>query len=376
MIKIYRIISFFIIFYLSGLPVFAQSNLGYSRNSPTIMGLKGGANKSNVKSFGSSSNPSSQGMPDIMSQMNPQMAPLQTGATQAPQAFYSIHILGEVTNPGTYKIIPSDRVSDALKYAGGVLPNGSERTIQLRRGDQSQTLDMFAYKYRGSLQNNPYLMENDVVFVSVKKGEFEIEGPVNRPGNYEMTRKISLIEAINMAGGFASGVSRQDTIRVVRFGAEEKKEILEVSSSKQDLSKFTIQKGDVIVIPHVLLKSNTFDYTLNRIPGDNIFYPTVDDNVYVMGAVLQPGAFPFQPNYSYKEYVSLAGATQHSKMKRIKLIKKNGEQVKLSVNTVINPGDTILVPQKYWRAETVASWLSTVASLTLSSLIITDRLQK
>jgi len=287
---------------------------------------------------------------------------------------YSVHILGEVSNPGTYKITPSDRVTDAIRYAGGILLNGSERSIELRRQGSKKYLDLFAYKYRGTLGQNPYLTENDVIFVPVKKGAIELEGPVNRPGVYEITKSISLSEALRLAGGFAGGLSKQDPIKVVRFNSSEEKVLLDVKNETVELDRFKVQKGDVIVIPHILLKDNQFDYNLNRIPGDNIFYPTVDSNVYVMGAILQPGAYPFQPNFTYKEYVSLAGASQFSKLNSIKIIRRSGERLMAKHSSVINPGDTIVVPQRYWRPETVASWLSTVASLTLSTILIQDKL--
>lgn len=335
------------------------------------MPLSQGKQLGKVKSFGS---PTVQ--PTLSSNDNLSLSSSASSVVPIGAVFYNIHILGEVTNPGTYKIMPSDRLTDAIGRAGGILTNGSERAVQLRRTGNNLTLDLFSYKYRGNLESNPYLMENDVVFVPVKKGEIQIEGPVNRPGNYEYVREISLGEALKMAGGVVSGFSEEQPIRVVRFNQEENKEVLQLDYSKENLKTFKIKKGDVVVVPHVLLADKTFDYNLKRIPGDNMFHPTVDDNVYVMGSVLQPGAFPFEPNFSYKEYVSLAGATEKSKMKSIKIVRRNGEKIVATASAVINPGDTIVVPQKYWKAETIASWLGTITSLTLSSVLIEDRLTK
>ena len=102
--------------------------------------------------------------------------------------YYNIHVLGEVTRPGTYRVLPSDRVFDAIRYAGGILPTGSERSVQIRRGGRVEYVDLFAYKSRGILDQNPYLTENDVVFVPILKGLVHVDGPVGHPGSFELVR--------------------------------------------------------------------------------------------------------------------------------------------------------------------------------------------
>lgn len=288
--------------------------------------------------------------------------------------YYNVHILGEVLRPGTYKILPSDRITDAVVYAGGILGSGSERAIQLRRQDSTRIVDLFSYKYQGTLNNNPYLMENDVVFVPVSRGEIQVEGPVNRPGNYEITRSISLASAIEMAGGLAAGYSSKTPIKIVRYNQEEQKEIIEVEYSKKNLRSFMVQKGDVVVVPHILITNKSFDYNLKHIPGDNIFHPTIDDNVYVIGAVENPGPYAFQPHMTHKEYMSLAGLTDDARLTGTKIIKRGEKRKKrITKNTIINPGDTIVVPTNNWRATTIIGWVSTITSLTLTTVLIYDQ---
>lgn len=305
----------------------------------------------------------------------PEFSEPKGGGLQQMPVHYSIHVLGEVTRPGTYRILPSDRVTDAISYAGGIVPSGSARLVQLRRQGTTKIIDIFLYRMRGWVNQNPYLMENDVVYVPFKKGEFEIQGPVSSPGRYEYTRPTSLTAVVDLAGGFTVGRSLKDSIRVIRFNEQETKEVIEVKNHDQDLKKFTVEKGDIIVVPHVLITKNTFDYDVASIPGDNLFYPSSDDQVYVTGSVLHPGPYPFQPHSKAADYVSLAGAHKDSKIKNLKIIKTdNKKRMQVTKNTIINPGDTIYVPGRYWRAETVAQWLSTLSSITLSSIVIVDRL--
>lgn len=288
---------------------------------------------------------------------------------------YSIHVLGNVKKPGAYRVLPSDKVTDAIKYAGGYLANGSKRSVELRREDTTTMLDIYLYEYQGNLSQNPFLMENDVVYVPTKKGEIQIEGTVNRPGNYEIRKSTTLKSIVEMAGGFTSGRSMKDPIRVVRYDSHEKKEIIEIENTGAAIKDFKVQKGDVIVIPHLLLSEKKFDYAVNRIPGDNIFYPTMDNNVYVVGAVLNPGAYTFQPNYSYKEYVNLAGPTRNIGVKSVKILRRDGSKVRVGKATLIQPGDTLVIPEQRFKPEVMIALVSSVLSVTLSSLVLVDQLR-
>lgn len=287
--------------------------------------------------------------------------------------YYVVHVLGQVRSAGTYKIFPSDRVSDALQYAGGILSHGSEQLIQLKRQGNIQIINMFDYKIKGRLGNNPYLMENDVVFVPYKKGEIQIEGPVKQPGNYEITHSISLKNAIDLAGGYATGLSLQEPIRVIRYNDDEKKEVMEISSASSLTEDFRLKFGDIVVVPHLLIKDYDFDYNVRRLPGDNMFYPTVNAQVYVTGNVAQPGAYPFLPKFNYKDYVSLAGPLNKAANRRIKIVGMDGKRKSAKTVARVNPGDTIFVPERSITATNTIQWFNTITNAALTTFIFYDR---
>lgn len=298
------------------------------------------------------------------------------GPGQQGAIYYNTHILGAVNRPGTYKVLPSDRLTDGIKYAGGIAENGSQSAIQLRRMGATQVLDLFLYKYGAVLSQNPYLIENDVIFVPLKKGEFDIEGPVGRPGKYEILRPVNLAKAVATAGGFTVGRSLADSIRVIRYDESEKKQILEIENTDAAMERFDVQKGDIIVVPHVLIADKKFDYNIQRLPGDNIFYPTINDNVYVAGAVSMPGPYGFQPSFSVSNYVSQAGPSDHASIKRVKIISPNGKKRTAKKTDQINPGDTIVVPSKAITASNFISWFGTLTSMALTTFIFVDRFAK
>lgn len=285
---------------------------------------------------------------------------------------YQVHVLGEVKNPGTYRITASDRLSEVLNRAGGVNEQGSQRNIEVRRaGEMTKKVDLLSFQTFGNLANNPYLLDNDVVFVPLRKGTVQIVGAVMRPKEYELKSEKNLVDILKLAGGFSAGAAKGSPIRVMRF-VDSQKSVLEISTDNTDMSNFSIQNGDVIFIPHMITEKNKFDYNVPKLPGDNIFYPSFEDRVFILGGVQTPGAYPFNPYYNLSQYLSLAGGTTKMATGKIKLMTPEGKKRKLKGKdreiAVINPGDTILVGERRIAPEGWIGLVMGVAGFGLSTL--------
>lgn len=283
---------------------------------------------------------------------------------------YQVHVLGEVELPGTYRVSPSDRLFEALQQAGGIGRYGSKRKIELRRGQVTHTVDLLKFQLFGSLQENPFLQDNDVVYVSLKSAVIQVVGAVKRPEEYEIVAENNLFEAIQLAGGFTVGVAKQSLIRVIRFEAG-KKTVLEISMNDDAMKKFPIQAGDVIVVPNVITQKNSFDYDLPVLPGDNVFYPSYEDRIFILGGVTLPGAYSFNPYYNLSQYLSLAGGTTKLATRRINLLSPDGRKKRVTEkernSITINPGDTILVGERRIPPEGWVNIVLGIAGFGLSS---------
>ncbi|MDO8462569.1 MAG: SLBB domain-containing protein [Deltaproteobacteria bacterium] len=289
-------------------------------------------------------------------------------------ATYQVHVLGQVELPGDHKVIASDRLIQAIFLAGKVLEQGSERRIELRRaGQPTRTYDLLEFKLFGKLEENPYLMDNDVIYVPFKKETVRIVGAVRRPETYELKHEKTVKDLIALAGGVTVGVSTKDSIKVVRFDSG-KKEIVNIGPSG-DQEEFLLHNGDVVVIPHMFIEKNKFDYNVEKLPGDNIFYPSYEERVFVLGGVNSPGPYDFSPYYSVRHYLTFARGTTKMAKKRIDVIRADGHIERAKPNMVINPGDSIVVAEKRIPPE---GWISiflgtasTVLGLTTTVLALT-----
>jgi len=285
---------------------------------------------------------------------------------------YQVHVLGEVMKPGTYRVSASDRVSEVIRRAGGLADNGSERLIEIRRkGGRSRKVDLLDFSLHGKLNQNPYLTDNDVIFVPLRKSVIQVVGAVRRPDFYELKNEKNLKDVVKLSGGFNAATAKDEPIRVIRF-AEGEKTISEVAIADRAMQEFEINNGDVVVIPNMVTKDTKFDYNVASIPGDQVFYPSYEDRVFVLGGVAFPGAYPFSPYYTLSQYITLAGGLSDRGTDKYKVTSIDGKTRRAKLNQRVNPGDTILVKQKIMSNAAWAGFGLSIASfgLAASSTII------
>jgi len=284
---------------------------------------------------------------------------------------YQVHVLGEVKHPGTYRVTASDRVYEVLQKAGGVLASGSNRLVEIRsKKNKINYVDLHLFLVNGKLSQNPYILDNDVIFVPLKQRSVRIVGAVKRPNEYEIGKEKTLADMVHLAGDFSVGVNRDDTIRVVRF-ENGQKQIINVKLDNRSLQKFSIQNGDVVYVPHVITKHNEFDYDVPKLAGDNIFYPSFENRVFILGGVQRPGAVNFNPYFTIDQYISLSGGTSKLAKKKVYVITSSGKKTKLKMsntkNYIVNPGDTIIIDESRIPPEGYMSMFMSIASFGLST---------
>src|SRR5690554_6930870 len=178
----------------------------------------------------------------------------------------NVTMAGELRKPGTYSLPSFASVFNALYVAGGPNENGSFRHIQVYRNNQMVgELDVYNFLMHGSDAGNVPLQDNDVVIVQPLRTRVEVQGPVRRPGLFEIKPGENIDDLLAFAGGFSDkAYTKKLTVRRTT-GEQLKVEDIEL----EEYPDFNPQDGDFYIVAEIL----------NR----------YENRVQVLGAVLRPG---------------------------------------------------------------------------------------
>ena len=164
-----------------------------------------------------------------------------------------VTLLGEVQNPGTFYLEGRTALTELLARAGGLKPTAGPilelRRVAMADGEGPPLPMMFSTSQilSGEAGRDVYLQAGDVLSVAARKLYF-ITGEIARPGQYEISLGMTLMQAISQAGGVGKFASQ--ALEIHRdVGGE--KEILNFDLShirKGRVSDPAILAGDVIYV--------------------------------------------------------------------------------------------------------------------------------
>jgi len=182
--------------------------------------------------------------------------------------------------------------------------------------------------------------------VSVQVTEYRSQkvfviGEVNSPGAYPLTKRTLLVEAIAMAGGVKPEADNEVMIVRPKKNHVPTTPLLPDEADPSELFKVNLRnvlEGE---------KSQNIE-VLNL---DTIFVPKIKV-FYVTGEVKRPGQYTFMKGMTVLNAVSTAGGfTEKAAKKKAKTVReKEGKKVELNLpmDHLIEPGDTIVVPESFW----------------------------
>ncbi len=288
-----------------------------------------------------------------------------------PRSFV-VYVLGEVARPGPVAMLPPFRVDTAISAAGGITDRGSERLIELREnGRETLVVDQVKLRRLGDTSMNPMLHEGQTVFVPSRGPACDVTGEVWRVDSYELLPGETVIDLIELAGGFTTNAERGEIV-LEKLSADEKVSIDKMDEATARTTE--VHDRDVIVVPdkrsfpgidfvrvqggggrdgriylqegetlqtflprfirlrkdydlaHARIERKLPDGTFEFIPvdlakvvegqetvdiplqsGDVINIPRLEDVVYVTGEVTKPGEIDFQRGLPAGRYIAMAG---------------------------------------------------------------------
>src|SRR6187431_548999 len=134
-----------------------------------------------------------------------------------------VAILGKVNRPGKLVLEGPTSLTQALAWAGGIAPNGSERLILTRIGKNGRQ-ERTEYDLQKLLNYDAdelptvWLQDGDTLYVP-NAGRFYVNGAVHAPGMYPLDRPLNLMQALSAGGGPTARAS-ENSVKLFRQQAD------------------------------------------------------------------------------------------------------------------------------------------------------------
>jgi polysaccharide export outer membrane protein len=315
----------------------------------------------------------------------------------------TVYVQGEVAKPGRYPLTTNMRVADLIRVGGGLQGGADKQTADLMRfewaGQKSQLTGQHeSVALPAALAGDPAadttLHNGDVLTIRQLPGwndlgaSIRVEGEVKHAGTYGIRPGERLSSILERAGGFqpdayAYGAvlervqvrqlenkAQEEIIKRVK-GAQERLELLpDTDAAKKQAKETAIQQSQssleqlsanppagrvaIRISSNVRHWANTAADVEVR-AGDTLEIPKRPSYVMVTGQVFNPTAVSYRPGKSAKWYLGQSGGpTQLAFKKAIFVIRADGSVIGSrdglwsgnSLGAVLEPGDTVVVPER------------------------------
>jgi polysaccharide biosynthesis/export protein len=314
----------------------------------------------------------------------------------------SVYVQGEVGKPGRYPLTTNMTVSDLIRVGGGLKPSANTQTADLthyewtnpeKLSGEHQPIPISAALAGDSSANLP-LSNGDVLTIRQLPGwndlgaSISVKGEVKNPGTYGIRPGERLSSVLMRAGGFQSdayaygAVLQRVQVRELE-GREQNQMILRVKDLRSNLEllpdtddkkkqakEMALQQYQTTLtqlssnspVGRVAIRiSSNINHWKNSEAdvevraGDALVIPKRPSYVMISGQVFNPTAVSYRPGKSAKWYLSQAGGpTAMADKKAIFVIRADGSVIGAkeslwsgrSLNAVLQPGDTVVVPEK------------------------------
>ncbi len=312
----------------------------------------------------------------------------------------TLHIQGQIANPGTYPYAENMTLEDLILQAGGLLDGASTARVDISRrivNPSSATptemlSENFSVSIVGGLDQGAgegfELRPYDMVIVRRSPGYAEQEtvllrGEILFSGNYTIEKRNERISSIlSRAGGLIEGAYIKGAQLTRKLSEEEYK--VRQETLRMAMSNSQAGQGDSIALSKIEVADHynvgidlekalaypgsTYDVVVK--PGDVLYVPEQQSTVKIAGDVMFPNTVVYVPGKKLSYYVDQAGGYgQQAKKGKAFIVYMNGSVAKAKRNTPIEPGCQIIVPSKPTSSGT--DWTKILAFATSFSSVAT-----
>ncbi len=208
----------------------------------------------------------------------------QFNLTLATSRTLTVNVVGEVQNPGSYKLPAINTAFNALMAAGGPANLGTLRAIKImREGKVIKTLDVYEFMLYPDSKLDFYLQDNDYIAVGMAERLVTVAGAIQRPMMYELKANENLTILLDLAGGFSSDAYR-GKLQIRRVSGKEYK-LIDVDAAQ--FATTTLERGDQVAVAKITDRMSEY--------------------VDIEGAVYLPQRMAYTPGMTVNQAIASSG---------------------------------------------------------------------
>jgi len=179
-----------------------------------------------------------------------------------------------------------------------------------------------------------------VVVDEYRSQQIFVTGEVKSPGTYTLTRPMTVVEALALAG---STTANAGNVALVRRRIDGEASKAPVTRTGDELKEIRV---DLTALQEGVLANNPVLQD-----GDTVAVPRAAP-VYVFGHVGRPGEYTVGRDATVRQILSLAGGVSQrgaaGRVKIIRMVNGSEQEIKAELDDHVQPGDTIVVPERFF----------------------------
>jgi polysaccharide export outer membrane protein len=252
-----------------------------------------------------------------------------------------VSVLGAVRSPGTFELREKSTLAELLAAAGGPLPAADLARVTITPSDRAhvRTVDLSRAAETGQAEGDVRLEPGDLIIVPAGAAPTAlVTGAVAKTGSYAIQDGARAMDLISLAGGAAPAADLAH-VRLTRAGQNRVLDLGAVAGGGA--------RADSDANPMMR-------------PGDALVVPENANQVYLLGEVARPAAYPLQPgDHLFDVLTRAGGTTSQANAEKAVLIRRdaNGQPAAQPIdlvkmltrggmknNLALQQGDVLLIP--------------------------------
>lgn len=301
-------------------------------------------------------------------------------------------ISGAVNRPGRYELVGTSDLAELVELAGGLTPGATTSLpvqVVRRAPDEKLVRIGFDFGADGKLPTVAMIREDSVWMPAFLELQQSVTITGALAGVAATAGIAGTTTALSVNGGTtntATNANNEDggaTRRLPFAQGDTVRSLLERVGGVGPLAdlrgSYILRNNQALPVDLyalVMLRDLTADRAVEL--GDTIVVPFKRANVLIEGAVFKPGPYPYNPNYNVEQYLALAGGPNRfaQSTDNVYLVTPDGQTKEFAPDLKVEPGASLVVPERNFSRSEVVAIILAAAGLVLSGVTVWITLRK